>query len=29
MRWPNVRASRAQLRGEIDGRRVRATMLAP
>ena len=27
--WPSRRAARAQLRGEIDGRRVRATMLAP
>ena len=29
MRWANVRAARAQLVGEVDGRRVRATMLAP
>ena len=29
IRWANVRAARAQLVGDVDGRRVRATMLAP
>jgi pimeloyl-ACP methyl ester carboxylesterase len=27
--WPSRPAARAQLRGDVDGRRVRATMLAP
>jgi pimeloyl-ACP methyl ester carboxylesterase len=29
MRWANARAARTLLTGEVDGRRVRATMLAP